>query len=227
MNPSYKDYMLKSTDHPRETVEWCIHYSFNSQDTTNPRVFLIGDSICNGYAGPSVEKIEKFCNLTYWASSKCVTDTFYLRELDFYLDYFPYDVICFNNGLHSIYSNREEWTEAYRMAVDFIMAKVPNAKLYLTLCTPLKDPKLTAVSAEMNEIIKATAAERGLDIIDMFTPMDVLDREKYWTDCYHFNAEAKAIQSDIIADAVKKALNNKSANISHAESETGPDGAIK
>ena len=57
--------------------------------------------------------------------------------------------------------------------------------------------------------------------------MDVRDRTTDWSDVYHFNPPAKDEQANIIAEAVKKALNNKTADIAHAESATGPDGAIK
>jgi hypothetical protein len=191
--------MPKNTSRVREDIEWSIHYAYEMKGIDLPRVLLIGDSICNGYQTFVREKMRGKMNVSFWASSKCVTDPDYFRELEFILDYTEYDVISFNNGLHSLTTDREEWTQAYSKAIEFIRAKCPAAKVFITLCTPLADEKLTAISAELNGISRNIAAENGLGIIDMFSPMDALDRAEYWTDTYHFTDAAKRMQADIIA----------------------------
>lgn len=199
----YTEYMPEKSSRVREDIEWSIHYAYDMKRAGLPRVLLIGDSICNGYQNFVRGKLDGMVNVSFWASSKCVTDPDYLRELEFILDYTDYDVVSFNNGLHSLTTDRAEWEAAYAAAVKFIQAKCPNAKIMLTLCTPLRDEKLTAISAELN------AFARGLryPVIDMFTPMDALDRDKYWTDTYHFTDAAKDMQAEIIAARVKDILN--------------------
>ena len=64
------------------------------------------------------------------------------------LDAYPYDVICFNNGLHSLSTDRTEWDAAYRAAVAFIRAKLPDTKLSLTLSTPLMVREVAWAGAE-------------------------------------------------------------------------------
>ncbi len=184
-----------NTSRIREDIEWSIHYAYNALDKNSPRVLLIGDSICNGYQTFVREKLEGRMNVSFWASSKCVTDPDYFRELEFYLDYLPYTHICFNNGLHSLTTDRTEWEAAYKKVIGFIRFKCPDAKLSLTLCTPLKDPSLTAISKELNDF----ALKQDIPVTDLFTPMDKLDRDKFWTDTYHFTNEAKAMQADVIA----------------------------
>ena len=198
----YTGFMPKETSRIREDIEWSIHYAYDMKNKELPRVLLIGDSICNGYQAFVREKLAGSMNVSFWASSKCVTDPDYFRELDFILDYTEYDVISFNNGLHSLTTDRAEWTRAYANAVKFIQTKCPDAKVFITLCTPLKDEKLTAVSNELNAVSRDIAAENGLGVIDMFSPMDALDREAYWTDTYHFTDEAKRIQAEIVASAI-------------------------
>lgn len=191
----FMKYMPENTSRIREDIEWSIHYAYNATDKISPRVLLIGDSICNGYQSFVREKLEGRMNVSFWASSKCVTDPDYFRELEFYLDYLPYTNICFNNGLHSLTTVRTEWESAYVKAIEFIRFKCSDAKLSLTLCTPLKDTALTAISAELN----AFAKKQSLPVIDLFTLMDELDRNTYWTDTYHFTNEAREIQAETIA----------------------------
>ena len=198
----WQDYAPASTSRVREGIEWSITYSYNATEKGKPRVLLIGDSICNGYNGRVRDMLAGRVNVSFWASSKCVTDPDYFRELDFMLDAYPYDAVCFNNGLHSLSTDRAEWDAAYAAAADFIRAKLPETKLSLTLSTPLKDAKLTAVSASLNETVLRLAEEKNLPVIDLFAAMDGLDREEYWSDTYHFRAPAIDMQAKVISDHV-------------------------
>ena len=203
---TWRDYAPKTTTRKREATEWSITYAYNATDEKLPRVLLIGDSICNGYQNAVRDKLAGQVNVSFWASSKCVTDPDYFRELDFMLGARPYAAVCFNNGLHSLSTNRAEWDAAYPAAVDFIRAKLPDAKLLLTLSTPLKDEKLTAVSASLNETVRRTAAERALDVIDLFSAMDPLERDVFWSDTFHFRPAAVEMQARIIANRVLETL---------------------
>lgn len=195
---NYTDYMPANTSRVREDIEWSIHYAYDMKNEELPRVLLIGDSICNGYQTFVREKLAGKMNVSFWANSKCVTDPDYFRELEYILDYTKYNVISFNNGLHSLTTDRREWEAAYRAAIDFIEVKCPGVKMYITLCTPLKDPALTAVSKELN----GYAVSLKKTVIDLFTPMDALDRDEFWTDTYHFNDRAKDMQAEIITAAI-------------------------
>ena len=106
---------------------------------------------------------------------------------------------------------------------------LPDAKLSLTLCTPLTDPDKTAISSELNDFARDVADDRELDVIDLFTPMDALDRERYWRDVYHFTPEAISMQADIIAAHVLDALGLSDARpgFGRASTVTGPEGGIK
>ena len=199
---TWQDFAPCSTSRKRENTEWSITYAFDTLDESRPRVLLIGDSICNGYNGEVRGCLGGKVNVSFWASSKCVTDPDYFRELEFMLDARPYDAVSFNNGLHSLTTDRAEWDAAYASAVAFIRAKLPEAKLALTLSTPLMDPALTAVSASLNETVVRIAQEQNLPVIDLFSAMDPLDREEYWTDTYHFKPAAVSMQARIISDQI-------------------------
>ena len=225
----YRQFQPSRTSRVREGTEWSITYTYNAVDTKNPRLLLIGDSICNGYQGTVRSKLGKVMNVTFWATSKCVTDKDYFRELDLILSAYRYDVISFNNGLHSLTTSREEWKNAYRAAVDFIRKKCPDARLFLTSNTPLKDPKKTAQAKELNRIIAETAKLKNLPVIDLFSLMDPLDRNQFWSDTYHFRKPAVELQADLIARTVRSVPNavNPDANIVQRGTDTGPDGALK
>lgn len=221
---NYRDFQPEKTSRVREAIEWSVTYSFNATDTKTPRVLLIGDSICNGYQPKVREKLADRANVTFWASSKCVTDPDYFRELDFILDSGRFDFISFNNGLHSLVTDITEWDAAYSSAVRFILAKKPDAKLLLTLSTSLNDPAKTSRSKALNEIVKRVAAENRLEIIDLFTPTDSLDKDAEMADVYHFKAPAIDTQAAIIAETVDRVLGLSHGNNVQKSTETGASG---
>lgn len=224
----WQDYAPGYTSRVRENIEWSISYAFNANDRETPRVLLIGDSICNGYHKDVRDRLDGRVNVSFWASSKCVTDPDYFRELDFMLDGGPFSIICFNNGLHSLSTDRAEWTNAYASALDFIRAKHPDALISVTLNTPVCPVDECAHAAELNAIAQTKANERNLPVIDLFSAMDVLDRHENWRDDYHFHPAAIGMQADIIAAHIldRLGLNDAHLTAAHASTMTGPDGKI-
>lgn len=212
----------------REDIEWSIHYAYGVHHP-GKRVLFIGDSICKAYEGPVRERLEGRVNVSFWASSRCVTDPDYVRELDFVLGYVPYDLICFNNGLHSLHTDRDAWRAAYGAVLDRIGRLCPDVMRSVTLNTPLADPELTGRSAELNAIARDAAGERQLPMIDLFAAMDGLDRAVYWSDTFHFTPPAVEMQADVLAAHVLARLDMEDAprSIPHASTATGPDGPIR
>ncbi len=203
---SYQNYQPLFTTRKREAIEWSDFYAYGVHEPEKPRILMIGDSICSGYQHRVRERLAGRVNGTVWVSSKCVTDPDYFRVLNFVLGSYSYDLITFNNGLHSFSTPAEEWRAAYSDAAAFIRARVPAAQLVLVSTTPLKDANLTARSAKMSEHSAFTARAYGLPFIDLFTPLDPLDREEYWADTFHFRDAAKDMQADLIAGTVCRLL---------------------
>lgn len=222
----WKKYQLPHSSRVKEGIEWSIHYAYNATDDTTPRVLLIGDSICNGYQNKVRLQLDGKVNVTFWASSKCVTDPTYLRELDMIMDDNRYTLISFNNGLHSLGTNRAEWETAYKNTVNYLHEKAPNAMLSITLCTPLQTESRNSTVVSLNEYIHRLAEECGYPLLDLYSPMDALDRNVYWSDVFHFIPDAIDIQAHVIAEHVLARIHPSNANAKHAATETGPSGKL-
>lgn len=202
----YKKFQPAESSRQREAIEWSIVYMFNTNDQTKPRALLIGDSICNAYQSAVRENLEEKVNVTYWASSKCVTDPQYFEELNMVLSGNHYDVITFNNGLHSLASNREEWETAYRQAVLFIQEKTPESKLLLVTSTPTENPQDSEKSKELGDYTKKIAEEFGLDVIDLYKVVNETDDKQPWSDGVHFKPPFVKLEGKTVADAILKSL---------------------
>ena len=172
-----------------------------------PRVLLVGDSICNGYQAQVRELLANKMKVSYWVSSYCVTSPGYLRLLSFYLDEAEYDVMHFNNGLHSLTTPTEDWSKGLEAALKLISLKQPKAKIVWTSSTALKNPSLTAKSKELNEAAKKVIAKFGeVPVDDLFAVTDPLDRETMWSDTFHFKAPVREMLAKKVADFCLKAV---------------------
>lgn len=195
-----------------ENVEWSIGYAFHLTDAKKdlPRVLLVGDSICNGYQAAVQRLLDGQVNVSYWVSSYCLTMPAYRKLLDVYLGEAKYDVIHFNNGLHSLGTDPETWERGLRATLAFIRARQPQAKLVWCSSTPLRDPKLTAKAKALNDrAARTVAALGGVAVDDLFALLDPLDREANWSDTFHHKGPVREREAAQVAAAVRAALKEK------------------
>lgn len=191
-----------------ENVEWSIGYGFHLTDAQKglPRVLLVGDSICNGYQGAVQRLLEGKVSVSYWVSSYCLTMPAYKRLLDFYLAEAKYDVVHFNNGLHSLGTDPALWEKDLEACLAKIRAAQPQAKIVWCSSTPLKDPGLTEKAKVLNAAAARVAAKLGLPCDDLFGLLDPLDREANWSDTFHHKGPAREQEAAQVAASVLKAL---------------------
>lgn len=223
----YKDYQPRNSQRVRENVEWTMTYSYNALDRESPRVLLIGDSICHQYHVKVRLLLADRANITCWATSKCVTDPDYFRELDFHLNAYPYQMVCFNNGAHSLTTDPAQWQEAYEAVVSFLQARLPDAKLSLTLCTALNNPEKNETLCRLNEIATQIGQERGLPLIDLYTPTQAMDKSIEMSDLFHYKDPAKTVQAEIVAKHICDQMDLSAGSLRQNGTLTGPDGKIQ
>ena len=217
-----------------ENVEWSISYGFHLTDGNKdlPRALLVGDSICNGYQEKVRELAEGRVNVSYWISSYCVTSPEYLRLLAFHLDAAQYDVVHFNNGLHSLGTDTAAWAQALEKALRLIREKQPRAKIVWATSTPLKDARKTAKARELNAAAVSVVRSIGdVETDDLFALMDPLDRETHWSDVYHHRNEAKVLEAlqvvrflGVVPTLVSSGVRVNGKTVIEAERRTFADG---
>ena len=189
-----------------ENTEWSISYAYHLTDAKKnlPRVLLVGDSICQGYQGKVAAKLDGNANVTYWASSYCVTSPGYLRLLAFYLDEAKYDVIHFNNGLHSCETLVADYEKAYRAALRLIRKKQPQAKVVWASSTPIntKDARAGKVAQLNAAARRAAESVGGIAENDLYSLVDPLDRATYWVDTHHYTGAGYELLASQVVEKV-------------------------
>ena len=195
-----------------ELTEWSMYNASAMIHNDRPRVMLVGDSIVAQYQGKVSNLLKGKAYMSYWASSYCVTSPIYMKLLEAFLDdpSKPYDVIHFNNGLHSLATPPEAYAKRYREAIALIRRKAPTTKIVICTSTPLKDaPEKNERVKKLNEIAREVAKENGLEVDDLFALLDPLDRAQSWSDTYHHKEPTKELEAKQVAAAVLKPLNLK------------------
>ena len=191
-----------------ENTEWSVAYAYGLADATKdlPRVLLVGDSICRGYQDGVRELLKGRMNVSYWISSYCVTSAAYLPLLTVYLDEAKYDVIHFNNGLHSLGTETAAYEKGIRRAFALIREKQPDAKLVWCTSTPLTNEVKTAKCRELNAAVTKVVAELGgITTDNLFSLLDPLDRAANWSDEYHHREAVQKKEAEQVATAVLSA----------------------
>ncbi len=220
---------------PRESIEWVKSYAYNATSREKlPRVLLVGDSICEGYSGAVCQELAGTAYVTYFATSKSVTDETYLDLLAFFLGEYDYDVIHFNNGLHCPRRERDKYESTLTAAIKLIKSRAPHAKIVWASSTPLKiaGPDANAVK-ELNSIAARVMAAENIPVNDLFALMDPLDRNTTWNDMFHFKPSAIRLQGKAVADCIRKLLGANKASPAEAEralkenvTDKGPEGKL-
>lgn len=199
---------ISKNEKGHENIEWSVSYAFHFTDANKdlPRVLLVGDSICGAYQDRVTKTLEGRVNMTYWVSSYSISAKNYMKFLDIYLTETKYEVIHFNNGLHSLGASKDTWGKRLREVFNLIRKRQPQAKVIWCSSTPLKDPSLTEKARGLNEIAAKLAKEFGFTVNDLFARLDPLDRNENWRDVYHHKGELVVQEAKWVSDAVLDAL---------------------
>ena len=190
-----------------ENVEWSTGYSYHLTDDLKelPRVLIIGDSICNGYQPFVHKRLKGKVNVSYWVSSYCVTSPAYLKLLDVYLGESNYDVVHFNNGLHSLGVSPKEWGRGLEAALKLIRKRQPRAKIIWATSTPLRTEEGSERVRKLNAVgTEVTRRLGGIIGNDLFGLINPLDRATNWTDDYHHVPGLYEREADQVAGLIAK-----------------------
>lgn len=202
----------------REKVEWSQHYWCDTDDNTLPRVLLIGDSIVASHRFDVSDRLKGIATVAAFSSSKIVGDPGFYRELQLALADYPVDLICINNGLHGTPYSDEFYRERLKELVLFLRQNT-RARLTWRNSTPItvrNEPEKLAELNEMvlhrNRIAEEIMKELHVPVLDLYTPM--AEHPEYSAkDGYHYNAEGRSAQADIVAEFLKKMLAARSLEL--------------
>ena len=198
----------------REAIEWCDIWISHANETSLPRVLLIGDSIVRDYY-PEVEKrLAGKAFVGRLATSRFVADPVLLKEIETVLDGTKFDVIVFNNGMHGWQHSEAEYRKAFPKLIKAIRAHAPKAKLIWATTTPLRNGKDVTYDtkadysderiAARNAVAAEIVAAQKIPTVDLNAA--VRGHPEFHSDNVHFNGQGSQILAAQVCAAVEKLL---------------------
>ena len=207
---TYKKYQPEDPrPQPQEGIDWSRFSMYDARQEGRPKVLMIGDSICNANHRSVKEILNGKYDISFWASSMDATDPDFIYALNLVLEQAPYDIITYNNGLHG-HKPLAQRVKAIENSIKFILEKMPNSKLIIVGTTPIKDQ-----AEQTDRTLPDLAKKFNLPFVDLNAIMAPLDRDKYWSDRYHFKKPAVDMQGKAIAQEIERAgegLNSSNLN---------------
>jgi lysophospholipase L1-like esterase len=196
----------------REAIEWCNIWIPDANDTTLPRVLLIGDSITGGYGPKVADALKGKASVARLTTSKSIGDPTLLAEVALVLGQCHFDVVHFNNGLHGWGYTEEEYRQHFPELVATIRKHAPQAKLIWATITPMRQAGKLDVIAEgtkrvqaRNKIAEEIIAREGIAVDDLYGL--VKDHPEYWSqDGVHFNAQGVGAQVEQVTKRIVEYL---------------------
>jgi hypothetical protein len=198
----------------REAIEWCDIWISHANETSLPRVLLIGDSIARDYY-PEVEKrLAAKAFVARLATSRFVADPVLLKEIELVLEGTKFDVIVFNNGMHGWQHSEAKYRQAFPKVVKAIRAHAPKARLIWATTTPLRDGKGVTYDTKAEYSDERIAARNAL-AVEVVTAQKiptvdlnaaVRGRPELHSDNVHFNGKGSQILAAQVCAAVEKLL---------------------
>ncbi|MDO4627850.1 MAG: SGNH/GDSL hydrolase family protein [Planctomycetia bacterium] len=189
-------------------------------DEARPHILIYGDSISIGYRGALISRlkgriyVDHFCG---FVGNTCDTVAYTAAAGNR-----QYDMIFFNNGLHSLHWTPDKVSdeEIYNRTCDIVRsfrAGSPEAKLYWLATTPHTAARpapgqpvealgeRNPMVMRINRIAEQVMKDENVEILDTYTPLvEQLDLAS--GDGYHWNGAAYKIIADMVAEKAEECL---------------------
>jgi hypothetical protein len=160
----------------RESIEWLDVWMPNTNDSALPRILLIGNSITRGYY-PEVQKaLNDKAYVARLTTSKSIGDPGLLSEIALIMDYYKFDIVHFNNGLHGWGYTEKEYGNAFPAFINIIRQKAPLARLIWATTTPIRSRTDINAFDSRTERVK----ERNKIAIDFITKQKDIRVDDLW-----------------------------------------------
>lgn len=185
-------------------------------------IFLIGDSIREGYCSVLKQELADFANLFYMDENNRNTQ-YVITNLNGYAGKFTnpelVDIVCFNcghwdiahwNGAKHSLTSKKEYAKNIEILISSFKKLFINAEVVFSTTTPMNpngekgiNIRTTEEIAKYNRIAKRVCRKNNVKIIDINS--FVLDwGSEYYKDYCHYTEHANLLLGKKIANEIKK-----------------------
>jgi hypothetical protein len=191
----------------KEDYEWLRCWCEEVNDTSLPRVALVGDSITEGYFGLVRAGLKGVAQVDYLATSYAVNTTTFKKAVSAFLSDSDYKVIHFNNGLHGYHVTAKDYEKSIE---DFLLNYADKSKIVIATVTEVYTNGLEKINPdwvqkvrERNDAVKTLAKKHGWGLSDMYSAMPQMPKSSRNADGVHFNEDGYKTLANIAINAIK------------------------
>ena len=156
-----------------EDFEW-TDFWWDNRTVIAKTVLMIGDSQTRGMR----PYFSQFCpdlKVDMFATSKCVDNPDYMRELKYTVDGYHYDIVFFSHGLHGWHLGIDDYIEKCGKILDYL--KESAGRVIVESCLPVAvpgekfilDTVRNGIVNERNAALKRLSEEKSMEYIDLYS----------------------------------------------------------
>ena len=164
---------------------------------------------------PSLPRLDPFTRGrgAWLATSKCVSDPMFFREVQLTAEEYDYAAVHFNSGLHGHHQTEAEYGAGLRTLVGLLRRLAPDATLIWANSTPVTEYGDTSTFSEeknphvlmCNDVAAAIMEESSIETNDLYAL--VAGRvELRVDDGYHYNPDGAAVLAGAVLEMVQRAI---------------------
>ena len=194
----------------KEDIEWLRLWCEETNDTTLPRVALVGDSITEGYFRAVAEKLKGIARVDVLATSYSLKSNMYRETVKNFIADSKYEIVHYNYGLHAYHIDDESYEQGCKTLIEEIARQ---AKVVVGTTTIVVDSDLKTESAHWkgkvksrNERLVKVAKELGLSINDLNSLSCRLLDDNRAPDGVHFSEKGYVALAENVAESIKGLL---------------------
>ena len=198
------------TKTPKEDIEWLRIWCEDTNDSTLPRVALIGDSITEGYFRFVMKELKGLAKVDVLTTSYSIKSDAYKAMVKSFVADSDYAIVHYNYGLHAYGVSDEEYEKGCREMLDAFSA---CAKIVTATTTTVLENDLKTESESWKEKVRARNArltkiadEKGFVVDDLFSLSETLLGEDRAPDGVHFVEKGYEALAKRVAESIKKVL---------------------
>ena len=183
----------KTNEVKYENTEWSNVWIPLANNSDLPRVLLIGNSITQGYYPVVETDLKGKAYVARYTTSRGIIDPVLYNEIKNLISYHKFDVIHFNNGLHGINFDADQYEKGLKKLIQLLNRHGQGAALIGATSTRVlpgypgwKSDELNLKMVETrNEIMSRICHEKGIEVDDLFE-VTVNHPEMYSGDKIHY-----------------------------------------
>lgn len=195
----------------KEWSEWISSWCDKTLLNDKPRVLLIGDLITRGYENCVRKHLSEICYVDYISTSYAINMPIYRTLIKTFIDDSDYALIHFNNGLHGVDMEADEYESNLKLILSDLERK--NCTIILCTSTIVYESDNKTLSSlwnervnERNDVVIKTAQESGYKINDLFALSKALKSEDRADDGIHYTEKGYEILGKAVAEKIKSEI---------------------